>query len=181
MIRGPTKKWKQRFSLLHLHAEWEPDVWLWKSCKEKKTNWCRRSKHPHRNLDGDLQVTIQTRLPGWCSHTGKADSRKIKVSRLWFNVFKNRLTFLRMWRSLFVFVVFMGRLRTWATRGQLVPLKPHGTAAVFLSCSRTSSAHVLKLSLNIFVGKMKLGLTVCLGFSLSLQDFYAVSDILRLQ
>lgn len=56
----------------------------------------------------------------------------------------------------------------------LSPLKPHGTAAVFLCCSMTSSAHVLKLNLfitQVVVGKMKLSYF----FFFSLKGFCATA------
>lgn len=53
------------FSQLHLHAEWEPDVWLWRSCEEEEERKaCTGSKHPHRNLNTDLQDIKQSHLSG---------------------------------------------------------------------------------------------------------------------
>lgn len=65
----------------------------------------------------------------------------------------------------------------WGTRGQLVPLKPHGTAAAFLSCSLTGSAHVLMLIFIYSRGKNEVvpDWFFFLFFFSSLEDFCAVS------
>lgn len=103
------------FSLWHLRAEWEPDVWLWGGCEEEKQKWCTGSKHPHRNLKTDLQVTKQSHLSESYSHAEKANSAeswKTSVIRAWFNGFKNELNFSGMLKEFVCFVFFYGKTQS---------------------------------------------------------------------
>lgn len=92
---------------------------------------------------------------------------------------------MRMWRSLGFFFLLWEDSKSEEQGVSLCPLKPHGIAAVFLICSMTSSAHVLKLIFIYSRGKNEVGAGwcfFCFFFFSSLQDFHAdVSDILRLQ